>query len=123
MLDSGKSLVLGYFLNVVGDAVLVEELGLVEASGLVLGAENEEDIRVNDRLTLEDIMEELVRDLDISKHLEVRTPAGLGTGMLLFTGLLFETADVVALLEVELILEAVANDLNVHELGGELSRA
>ena len=68
-------------------------------------------------------MEEFVGHVYIGEYLEVGTPAGLGACLLLIAGLLFQSAYVVALLEVEVVLEAIAYDLDVHELRGELRRA
>ncbi len=122
VLDRGESLVADYLSNVVGDAVFVDELLLIEFAVFVLGAENKEYIRINDSLTLEDVAEILVRNVNIGEHVKVGTPARLSACLLAFGRLLCETAHILAFLKVERISESVTDYLNVHEFRSELSR-
>ena len=114
MLNGAESIFAGNLLNVLGDTRLVEELLFIEAAGFVFRAKHKEDIRVYNSLTLENIAEIFVRNVDIGKDFEVWSPACLGTGLLFFAGLLFKTADVFALFKVKVVPETVTNYLNVH---------
>ena len=106
--------------HIIRDTVLVVELVLLAG---FLVEEPERDARVDDRLLFENRQEEFERDVDVGEHLEVRAPVLVGAGLLVIERLLFEAADVFALLEVEVVLEAVLVDRDVHELGGILGGA
>ena len=99
--------------DMVDHAVLISKGGGVKASA-VLVAEDEFHARVDDRLPFHHVEEVVGRDVDVGEHLQIGLPSDLGARVLLGVGLLFQSADVLALLKVKGIAEAVAADVDVH---------
>ena len=106
--------------DVVLNTVDVVEVCDVEASA-VLVAEYELHARVDNRLTLHNIKEIIRAHVDIGKHLDIGLPVDFCTRILAAVFFLFETADVLAVLKMQTVFEAVALYLYVHKLGSKLS--
>ena len=104
--------------HIVLDAVLIEEILILELVGGDFVAEPEGHAGIDHRLTLHDIRKVLHRDIDIRKDLQIREPAGAGARLFPCEGGLLQLlalfAHRLALLEVELILEAVTPDGDIH---------
>ena len=108
----------GQLPHVVGNAVFVGELRGLELPRRRLQAQAEGDAGVDHRLPLHHPGKVLRGDGDISKHLQVRHPAGPGAGLPLGKGRFFQLLARFALdlplFEMELIGVAVPPDGDVH---------
>ena len=71
----------GQLRHVVHDAVGVEEVLRLKAALGLLQTEAEGDPGVGNRLALQHVVEVLPRDIDIREDIQVRQPAGHGTGL------------------------------------------
>ena len=113
--------------DVVGDAVLIEKFRGVEFSRRGLHPQAEGDARVDHRLALHDAGKILGGDVDVGEYLQIREPAGAGAGLFAGQGGLLELLTLFthhfALPEVELVLEAVPPDGDVHVVGRILGGA
>ena len=105
-LHRGQGLASGQLLHIVPDAVFVIIGGLRKALPL-LDPEQKLDAGVHHRLALEDILEVVGRNIDICEYFQVRLPPDAGAGLFPRPGGLFQPADVLPLLKVEVILESI----------------
>ena len=119
----GERVVPGQLADIVGDAVLIDEvLGLELPVCLI--AQAERHARVHHGLPLERVAEVVDRDVDVGEHLQIRQPADARAGALLAALLAHaHLSDNLAALEVQAILLALAPDGHVHVARGVLRRA
>ena len=108
--------------GVVGDAMLVQVLEFFGVAAGLVGKDQRNAV-VDDGLTAEHILEGFRRDGDVGENLGVGLPADDRTGTLALERLLLQAADVPALFEVKVIVEAVAVDVGGHPLTGILGGA
>ena len=108
--------------GVVGDAMLVQVLEFFGVAAGPVGKDQRNTV-VDDGLTAEHILEGFRRDGDVGENLGVGLPADDRAGALALERLLLQAADVPALFEVEVIVEAVAVDVGGHPLTGILGGA
>ena len=102
----------------------IEEILGLELIGRDFVLEAEGDAGIDHGLPLHDIQIVFHGDVDVGKDLQIGLPAEGGAGLFaLVGGLLFQTADVLALFKVEGVFKAVAPDGGVEELGGILGGA
>ena len=103
---------------IVGDAVLIAPALLPRLAGggvfLLFVGEVEGQARVDDSLTAEDIFIVAAGDVDVGKDLIVRFPVDDAAGAAALVGLFVQAAHILALLEVEVVVEAVAVDVSSH---------
>ena len=90
---------------------------------LLFVGEVEGQARVDDSLTAEDIFIVASGDVDVGKDLIVRLPVDDAAGAAALVGLFVQAAHVLALLEVEVVVEAVAVDVSSHPCRGVLGGA
>ena len=122
----GKGPLAGKLLDIVHDAVFIEEVRLLKLAQRRLAAEAEGDALVHHRLALHDVGKVLRRDGDVGEHIQVRQPAGAGAGLFLLAfgeRRLGQLTHQFAPLEVEAVLKAVPPDGHVHVAGGILGGA
>ena len=120
----GEGLLPGQLGDIVQNAVLILKIGAGEFSWGGLLPKAEGDPGVDHRLALEHVGVVVHRDVDIGKDLQVGLPADGGAR--LFSpvgGLLLQPADVLALLKVERVFEAVPPDGGVKVFAGVLGGA
>ena len=112
---------------IVGDAVLIAPALLPRLAGggvfLLFVGEVEGQARVDDSLTAEDIFIVAAGDVDVGKDLIVRLPVDDAAGAAALVGLFVQAAHILALLEVEVVVEAVAVDVGGHPCRGVLGGA
>ena len=117
----------GQLPDIVGDAVVIEELRGLELPRPSLHPQPEGDPGVDHRLPPQNAGEVLRGDVDVRKDLQVRKPPGPGAGPPAGQGRFFQLlalfAGDLALFEVELVLKAVPPDGHVHILGRVLGGA
>ena len=122
VLRHGEGVAVRQLRDVVEDAVLIAELRRLElAAGLI--AEAERHARIDDGLPLERVKIILHGDVDVREDLEVRLPVEQRAGLFAVGGLFLHLAVDLALFEVEVIFEAVAEDPRVEILRGILRGA
>ena len=113
--------------DIVGDAVLVAPALLPRLAGgrvfLLLIGEVEGQARVDDGLTAENILVVAAGHVDVGKDLVVRLPVDDAAGAASLERLFVQAAHILALLEVEMIVEAVAVDVGGHPRRGVLGGA
>ena len=120
----GEGLLPGQLGDIVQNAVLILKIGAGEFSWGGLLPKAEGDPGVDHRLALEHVGVVVHRDVDVGKDLQVGLPADGGAR--LFSpvgGLLLQPADVLALLKVERVFEAVPPDGGVKVFAGVLGGA
>ena len=83
-------------------------------------AEAEGDAGVDHRLALEYIQEELYRNVDVGKHIQIRLPTEPRPCFFAAPRGLLKTADIFTLFKVKAVLKAVAMDQGVKILGSIL---
>ena len=112
---------------IVGDAVLIAPALLPRLAGggvfLLFVGEVEGQARVDDSLTAEDIFIVAAGDVDVGKDLIVRLPVDDAAGAAALVGFFVQAAHVLALLEVEVVVEAVPVDVSGHPCRGVLGGA
>ena len=113
-------------LHIVHDAVFVSVLPDIEAFP-VLDFQPEGDTRVDNGLSVQDIVKVFLRYVDVGKNLGIGLPADHGAGFLcvgrLLAQLLSLLSDGLALFKMKLIFYPVSSDGDVHVLGCVLRRA
>ena len=119
----GQGLFPRQLLDVVLDAVFVEEIGGLEPAGGGLVLEPEGDPGVDHSLALHHIGVIFRWDINVRKHVQVGLPVEGGAGLFPGVGLFLEPAHVLAFFKVEGVLEAVPADEGVKVLAGVLGGA
>ena len=104
-------------LDVIHDAVLIIVFRLLRVALGGLVREHEAHARVDDRLTLDNVVIIRGRNVRISEHFPVRLPADAGSRLFACRRLFFQPADVLALFEFQMVVESVAVDVRDHPLG------
>ena len=118
----GKGIVPHQLLDILPDAVGVTIfLGFELSAHLVAEAEGQP--LVHHRLTAQHVPVIFHGNVDVREHLLVRLPVEAGAGLFPVGWLLFQAANVPALLKVEGVLEAVPADDRVKEFRGVLGGA
>ena len=123
----GQRLLPGQLPDIVGDAVFIEKFRGLKLSRRRLHPQAEGDPGVDHRLPPHHVGKVRRGDVDVREDLQVREPAGPGAGLpsgqgdlLQFLALL---AHDLALFEMELVLESVPPDGDVHIVRGILGGA
>ena len=126
-LDPGERLFLDGLLQVVRDAVFINVLiGLEAGRGrarLDLVLQDELEAVVDDGLTAQDVLEVLERDVDVREDLEVRFPGDARPGLPAGELFLLQFPGGFALLEFDVVTEAVLVDFRLHPFRGVLRGA
>ena len=122
VLRHGERLILGQLADVVQNALLIAVVRRLKFSGRGLVAEAERNARVHNGLTLEHVLEILLRDADVGKDVQIRQPAERG-GLAAVGRLLVHFPDKLAAFKVQRVFPAVAADGRVKIARGILRGA
>ena len=115
VLDGGHSLVSHDLLHIVGNAVFVPEFPDRKAAVLTLAPVGKQQVRIDDCLPPENIVEKLVRDPDIREYIQIRLPPGSGTGFFLGGGFFLQSAHIIAVLKMQVVPETIPEDFHIHK--------